>query len=107
MSAKQGAGRGALQDGQAAWEAGRTRPHLVASVLERPQRVGRVHRLVAAIDLLEDGIVSVLHAQLDARASIPSQPTQLGGIDGVGSGLECEAYDLTGRPLVQVLLLGK
>ena len=65
----------------------------------------RVGRGAASVDLGEDRIVGVLHANLDAGAAVATEAHQLFRVDGVGPRLQSEPDDLRPRALVEPLLL--
>eukprot|EP00327_Prymnesium_parvum_P028890 CAMPEP_0195579104 /NCGR_PEP_ID=MMETSP0814-20130614/13590_1 /TAXON_ID=97485 /ORGANISM="Prymnesium parvum, Strain Texoma1" /LENGTH=105 /DNA_ID=CAMNT_0040715781 /DNA_START=53 /DNA_END=370 /DNA_ORIENTATION=- len=79
--------------------------HFEARVLQKPQSVAHLLSGASAVDLLEDGVIGVLHAQLDARAAIPSQPVQLHLVNVVRPHLEGEPDNFAARALIQPLLL--
>ncbi|GIX63593.1 ATP-dependent Clp protease ATP-binding subunit ClpA [Babesia caballi] len=78
--------------------------HLVAVFLQQVESPGGVAQGVAAVHVVEDLVVGVLDAQLDASAAEVAQDPDLVRGDSVGAGLEREANDAALRPDVHVLL---
>ncbi|EPY33379.1 histone acethyltransferase-like protein [Strigomonas culicis] len=79
--------------------------HLEGAVL---QQLDRPHRVLArrlAVDVVENGVVRVLDAQLDAGAAVPAQVHERAERHRVGARLQRDADDFALGGLIQQLLL--